>query len=283
MRKLFLSLLCLFILAGCSSETFSPNVAQTKEYLELNEEIEDHLSLVEDVDNVGLTFEIVSDNLDTSVYGEYTITYLVSLEEDSTEMTFTFIVKDEDAPEISCDDTIEILYGSTFVFSEYASAYDERDGDVSDSLYYEGTINTYSVGSYKITVYASDQFDNIATKEVTVVVKEDTTESYKSSLIGSYTDTSYTSDQSPVLTLNSDNTFELYVWYSNEYVRVDGTYMQYENVLYLIPDDGETVKFSYTAEENLFRLVIELDGTLTVDSRSDLVTSPEYNDTFEKD
>ena len=54
--------------------------------------------------------------------------------------------------------------------------------------------------------------------------------------------------------------------------------MQYEDVLYMTSEDYE---FSYTAEENLVRFIVQIDGTLMFDSHLSLC-APSYGDIFEK-
>lgn len=278
MRKfiLIMMILCM-LLTGCSSKEFEPNVKQSTEVLELDQEV-DPLTLLVDVEEAGLTFEVVESNLDTKTPGDYSITYKISSGRKSTEKTFEFKVKDNDAPTIEVDDTINILYGGSFILKDYAKATDERDGDVSDSLHFTGSINTYSVGSYKITILANDQFGNEASKEVTVNVNADEKNTYKETICGTYTDTSYTAGQAPTLTLNSDGTFELYLNSCTVVNLVEGEYMQYEDVLYLISDDH---RFFSPNEADLVRFVVQIDGTLMFDSQLE-TCAPNYGDVFAK-
>lgn len=278
MRKFILSftLLCL-ILTACSAKEFEPNVKQTTEVLELDQEV-DPLTLLVDVDEANLTFEVLESNLDVKTPGDYKITYKISSGKKSTEKTFDFVVKDNDAPTIEMDDTINILYGDSFILKDYAVATDERDGDVSDSLHFTGSINTYSVGSYNITVIANDRFGNEATKEVTVNVNEDEKNTYKETICGTYTDTSYSSGQAPTLTLKNDGTFELYLNSCTVMNLVEGQYMQYEDVLYLVSDDH---RFFSPNEADLVRFVVQIDGTLMFDSQLELC-APNYGDIFAK-
>ncbi len=278
MRKfiLILAILCLF-LNGCSNKNFEPNVKQTVEILELKQEV-DPLTLINDVDDVGLTFEVVNSNLDVNTPGTYNITYKVSLGKKNTEMTFEFTVKDNDAPTIEMDDTINILYGGSFILKDYAKATDERDGDVSDSLHFTGSINTYKIGTYTIQVIASDRFGNEASKEVTVNVNVDEKNTYKETICGTYTDSSYTGGQAPTLTLKNDGTFELYLNSCTVVNLVEGEYMQYDDVLYLISPDH---RFFSPNEADLVRFIVQIDGTLLFDSQLELC-APNYGDIFSK-
>lgn len=278
MRRLFISFICtLLVLSGCKSKTFEPVVSLKQEILDLNQEI-DPIDLLQDVQGLGLAFEVVSTDLNTSAPGTYSITYRISYNRDSVEKTYEVTVKDNDPPVIECPDTIEILYGNPFVFTKYAKATDYQDGDVTELMHYEGVINTYKEGSYDITIIAADRFNNTSSKKVTITVTKDKNESYRESICGTYKDSSYTSGQAPTLTLNSDGTFSLYISNCSLLNLVEGTYMQYEDVLYLTSPDYE---FSYTAEEDLVRFIVQVDGSLMFDSQLNLC-APNYGDVFEK-
>ncbi|MCR5067321.1 MAG: DUF5011 domain-containing protein [Erysipelotrichaceae bacterium] len=278
MRRLFISFICtLLVLSGCKSKTFEPVVSLKQEILDLNQEI-DPIDLLQDVQGLGLAFEVVSTDLNTSAPGTYSITYRISYNRDSVEKTYEVTVKDNDPPVIECPDTIEILYGNPFVFTKYAKATDYQDGDVTELMHYEGVINTYKEGSYDITIIAADRFNNTSIKKVTITVTKDKNESYRESICGTYKDSSYTSGQAPTLTLNSDGTFSLYISNCSLLNLVEGTYMQYEDVLYLTSPDYE---FSYTAEEDLVRFIVQVDGSLMFDSQLNLC-APNYGDVFEK-
>ncbi|MBQ6655523.1 MAG: DUF5011 domain-containing protein [Erysipelotrichaceae bacterium] len=278
MRKLFISFICiLLVLSGCKSKTFEPVVSLKQDILELDQDI-DPLDLLQDVQGLGLAFEVVSTDLNTSVPGTYSITYRISYNRDTVEKTYEVTVKDNDPPVIECPDKIEILYGNPFIFRQYAKATDYQDGDVTDLMHYEGVINTYKEGTYEITLIAPDRFNNTSSKTVTITVTKDKDESYRESICGTYKDSSYTSGQAPTLTLNNDGTFLLYISNCSLLNLVEGTYMQYEDILYLTSPDYE---FSYTPEENLVRFIVQVDGSLMFDSQLNLC-APNYGDVFEK-
>ena len=278
MRKLLISFICiLLILSGCKKKPFEPVVSLKQDVLELNQTI-DPLDLLQDTQNAGLAFEVISSDLDTSTPGTYSITYKIYQGRNTAEKTFEVTVKDNDPPVIDCPDSIEILYGNPFIFTQHAKATDPQDGDVSELMHYEGVINTYKEGNYSITIIAKDRFDNSSSKPVTITVKKDKDESYRESICGTYKDSSYTSGQAPTLTLNSDGTFSLYISNCSLLTLVEGTYMQYEDVIYMTSEDYE---FSYTAEENLVRFIVQIDGTLMFDSHLSLC-APSYGDIFEK-
>lgn len=277
MRKFLVVLLFISILTGCGSGNFDPVVRVKQEVLELNQTVVLE-EMLEDVENVGLSFEVVSSDLNVDVPGSYNVVYKISSGKKSIEKSFEFVVKDNDAPVIEVSDSIDLLYGGSFVLTDYASATDQRDGDVSSSLHFEGSINTYQIGTYKITVIANDQFNNEARKEVTINVKEDKKNTYKETICGTYTDTSFFSGQAPTLLLKSDGTFELYMNGCSVVSLVQGNYMQYDNVLYLISPD---YRFSYPDEADLVRFIVQIDGTLMFDSQLELC-APNYGDVFEK-
>ena len=278
MRKILVCLLTtLLLISGCSKKAFEPIVTVTTHILELNEEV-DPLQLIVDEQNAGLTFEVVENKLDVTVPGDYDITYKVSLNRNSVEKTFTFTVKDTDPPVIECEDRIEILYGNPFIFTDHVRATDPQDGDVINTTHYDGSINTYKEGEYLIKIIAEDRFGNTSEKDVTVVIKKDSSDSYRDKICGTYRDSSYTDGQAPTLTLNNDGTFSMYISNCSLLTRIEGTYLQYEDTLFLTSED---YIFSYVPEENLVRFIVQIDGTLMFDSHLNLC-APNYGDLFEK-
>jgi hypothetical protein len=276
-KKILIALSILFILTGCNSKNFDPIVSQVVEVIELNS-TEDPTTFLKDVEEVGLVFTVVSSDLDVTKAGVYTIVYNISQGNKSVERTYTIKVRDYDGPIITVEDSIDILYGGTFILKDVASAYDETDGDVSESLHYQGSIDNYTIGSYTITIVATDQFDNVTTREVVVNVKNDEKASYKKTLCGTYKDITYLTGQAPTLTLKEDGTFELYLNSCSVVNLVTGKYMQYQDTLYLVSDD---YRFNSIDEENLVRFKIQIDGTLIFDSQLDLC-APNYGDIFSK-
>ncbi|HPX32050.1 MAG TPA: hypothetical protein PLT36_00900 [Erysipelotrichaceae bacterium] len=277
-KKIFVALSILLVLIGCSSKNFEPLVSQVVEVIELNS-TEDPLTFLKDVEEIGLEFTIVSSDLDVTKAGVYTIVYRISQGRKNVERSYTIKVRDYDGPVITIEDSIDILYGGLFILKDVATAYDETDGDVSASLHYQGSIDAYTIGSYKIVVSATDQFDNVTTKEVVVNVKNDEKASYKKTICGTYKDISYLTGQAPTLTLNEDGTFELYLNSCSVVNLVTGSYQQYQDTLYLVSND---YRFSVIDEENLVRFIIQIDGTLLFDSQLD-VCAPNYGDVFSKE
>jgi hypothetical protein len=235
-KKIFVALSILLLLVGCSSKNFEPLVSQVVEVIELNS-TEDPLTFLKDVEEIGLEFTIVSSDLDVTKAGVYTIVYRISQGRKNVERSYTIKVRDYDGPVITIEDSIDILYGGLFILKDVATAYDETDGDVSASLHYQGSIDAYTIGSYKIVVSATDQFDNVTTKEVVVNVKNDEKASYKKTICGTYKDISYLTGQAPTLTLNEDGTFELYLNSCSVVNLVTGSYQQYQDTLYLVSND----------------------------------------------
>ncbi|NLZ76068.1 MAG: DUF5011 domain-containing protein [Erysipelotrichia bacterium] len=277
-KKIFVALSILLVLVGCSSKNFDPIVSQVVEIIEINS-TEDPLTFLKDVEEVGLVFTIVSSDLDVTKAGVYTIVYNISQGRKSIERSYTIKVRDYDGPVITIEDSIDILYGGLFILKDVATAYDATDGDVSASLHYQGSIDAYKIGSYKIIVSATDQFDNVTSKEVVVNVKQDEKASYKKTICGTYKDESYLAGQAPTLTLNENGTFELYLNSCSVVNLVTGKYTQYQDTLYLVSSDYH---FSAIDEEDLVRFKIQIDGTLLFDSQLE-VCAPNYGDIFSKE
>lgn len=94
---------------------------------------------------------------------------------DSAELTGSYRTEDVDliAPVLSLkgDDPLKTSLGVNFV-DPGATAIDNADGDISDSIKISGTVNTMEAGTYEITYTVSDLMGNGATATRTVIVEE---------------------------------------------------------------------------------------------------------------
>lgn len=279
MRKIVILLITLlFLLTGCKNTPFEPNVKLSKDTYERNEDL-DLTKVLVDVDNVGLTFKVAEGSVNTTKPGVYQVTFTISKKSQSTQRTYTFYVKDEDAPVINCDSIIEIKYGSSFILKNYVTATDAIDGDVNDSIRFTGAIDVWTVGSYPITILAYDRYNNEGSKAVTVKVVKDVTDSYKSLIYGVYKDMTITSGTIPTLTLNPNNTFKIILSTGSMANAYSGWYIQYEDMIYLY---SEYFDFGSRTEENVIKLFVEIDGSLRFDSYIPTLFAPCMGDSFVK-
>ena len=280
MKKLALiSLILLMILCGCKRKEFAPFVIVKQEILELNRTYKAE-DLIEDVDNVGLLIEVLSNNIDTSRPGDYTVTYKISSPNGKkhVEKTFVFRVRDNDAPILTVPKEIHLKQGQLFKISDYAQAYDSREGNITDRIVYSGDVNSYREGTYQIQVSVTDSFSNTSSESVAIIIEKGDPSSFIANISGDYTDVSYEYGQAPSLTLNTNKTFTLYLNGCSILSAVEGEYVMFENHLYL---RSPNYYFSDKPEEDLVCFVIMMDGTLKFETELN-ICAPNYGDIFKK-
>ena len=134
---------------------------------------------LDDVDG-NITDDINVDNpVDTGKVGKYTITYNVSdaASNAATEVTRVVNVVDSSAPVITLQGqpVITVRLGNTYTDAG-ATATDDVDGDLTDSIVTVNNVNTERVGRYTVTYNVSDSNNNVATQVVRTVNVVDTTD-----------------------------------------------------------------------------------------------------------
>jgi metal-sulfur cluster biosynthetic enzyme len=121
---------------------------------------------------------VVNGEVDTNTVGSYTVTYDVSdaNTNEAIQVTRTVIVQDTTAPVITLtgEAEVKIEVGSTYTDAG-ATAEDNYDGDISDSIVVNGEVDTNTVGSYTITYDVSDANTNEAIQVTLTVIVQDTT------------------------------------------------------------------------------------------------------------
>lgn len=277
-KKLFTLSLCFFLLVACS-RAFEPVVTQVTTTIK-QDEVYDPLTLIADTEEAGLSFTVKENTINTAIPGDYYIIYVVSSKDGKkmVEKRFEFSVADADAPVLIVEETIQVKQGSTFIIQDYASAVDERDGDVSEKITYHGTVNSYKAGEYPITVSVTDKFGNNATKDVKIVVVATSNEELAKNVAGEYTDGSYTGGQAPTISLKPDGTFILYVNGCTVFSAVEGRYIVYEGYIYLT---SVSQPFSSETEKNIVVFQIQPDGNIMFISEMK-ACAPNYGDIFSK-
>ena len=122
----------------------------------------------------------ISGKVDTSKVGEYELTLTVKdskgakAEKKVTVTVKKKVVKPEvnEAPVITAKD-ITLNVGDKFNLADLQiKATDSEDGDLTDKVAVEGNVNTTKAGVYTITITVQDSKGAVATKKVTVTVKE---------------------------------------------------------------------------------------------------------------
>ncbi len=272
-------LFSLIILSGCSTP-FDPQIAVRKPYLDIDEEY-DANDLVYDVEDSGLRIEVIQDTINTSVPGDYIVTYIVYSADGKQHATkeIQISVADKDIPDLTVEDVITLKQGNLFSIADYASAQDTRDGDLKNKITYTGELNTFKPGEYLITVSVSDRFNNTAQKDVKIIVSENDEVNYVKLISGNYTDITYQSGQTPTLTLKEDGSFALYINGCSLLSVIEGKYIAVEDTIYLNSPNNPFVKGN---DENLMLFTIQPNGTLLFNSEMD-ICAPNYDDIFVKD
>ena len=279
MNKLVVTaLIILFMVSGCTSKVFDPEVTQKTTVLRQNENY-DPLSLI-DYDKSAYSAEVEENTINTSIAKDYSVTYIIrDLKNDkkSVTRTFKFSVADSVAPVLTRrSDTISISQGTIFHISDYFQAIDEREGNLTEKITYHGELNSFVAGEYEITVSVKDSYDNEASESIKVVVSASDSSSYVRHIAGDYTDISYQSGQAPTLQIRSDGTYTLYINNCTLVNSVQGEYLITDDLLYLT---SEQHAFNTSDEYNLALLRILSDGTLRFDSDI-VVCAPSYGDIF---
>ena len=120
--------------------------------------------------------EVVSNKVDTNNPGNYEVVYKVqdSMNEVATK-TITVTVKENTAPEIIANDKT-IIDGEEFDELKGVTAKDKEDGDLTSKIKVKENTVKETQGTYKVVYEVSDSKGKTTTKEIKVVVKEQSIE-----------------------------------------------------------------------------------------------------------
>ena len=120
--------------------------------------------------------EVVSNKVDTNNPGNYEVVYKVqdSMNEVATK-TITVTVKENSAPEIIANDKT-IIEGEEFDELKEVTAKDKEDGDLTSKIKVKENTVKETQGTYKVVYEVSDSKGKTTTKEIKVVVKEQSIE-----------------------------------------------------------------------------------------------------------
>jgi len=165
----------LFMNIGYSLELNGNNIIE----LEVNTEYED-LGVTAKHFDKGISDGIkVDSDVDVNKVGEYKIVYTLNKFFVNKEVVRKVLVKDSDVPIISLNGNSKIILkvGSKYTESG-ASATDNYDGDISDKVVIEGSVDTSTAGEYILIYKITDSSGNEANVKRIIVVEEGYTGGY---------------------------------------------------------------------------------------------------------
>lgn len=121
----------------------------------------------------------VDSSVDTTKVGEYEVIYTLKKLFVNKKITRKVIVKDGESPVISLNGNSKIILkvGEKYI-DLGATAFDNYDGDITENIMLEGTVNTATAGSYEIVYTVVDSSGNEASVVRTVEVEEKYTGGY---------------------------------------------------------------------------------------------------------
>lgn len=182
----------------------------------------------------------IKGSIDTNKPGNYEITYAI----DNHEITRNVIVKDNVSPILTINGAKELIVGlNTEYIDEGAKAEDNIDGDITNKIEVSGTVDTTTIGEYKLTYKVQDEAGNVITDTRTILVKEN--HSYVRVSIEKQTVELFKNNKlvlsSPIVTGTENVTpsdkgvFKIYYKSKNVYLKGAG-YLSYVN--YWMPYNG---------------------------------------------
>ena len=115
--------------------------------------------------------EVINNTVNTKVAGTYKVTYKVTdSANQSVTKTITVKVLGNGAPVINARDLV-LIVGNTFNPKDNVTATDPEDGDITNKIQVTtNTVNTNTVGTYKVVYSVTDSKGKTTTKEIKVVV-----------------------------------------------------------------------------------------------------------------
>ena len=154
-----------------------PTIIAQDKTLEENDEFDPKKDVTaNDSEDGDLTskIEITENTVNTSIAGEYKVTYKVT---DSANQTVTKTIKVNvklnNPPVITAND-ITLTINDEFDPKKDVTANDPEDGDLTNSIeVITNTVDTTTKGTYKVVYKVTDYKNKSTTKEISVVVKEE--------------------------------------------------------------------------------------------------------------
>lgn len=118
------------------------------------------------------SLEVVSNSVNTAVLGEYQVKYKVTNEAGvSSEKIRTVKVINNQKPVINVSNSTKYIY-RPFNALENVTATDLEDGDLTNFIIVDGTVDTEQLGDYTLTYSVSDKDGQTTIKTITVTVED---------------------------------------------------------------------------------------------------------------
>ena len=117
---------------------------------------------------------IIENNIDNTKLGNYEVIYKVKdSSNNETIVKRNVIVKDTKKPTIKLNRNINsyVILNNDININDF-KATDDYDGDITDKVIVEGSVNTKKVGLYKVTYKVKDSSDNETILETTINVQK---------------------------------------------------------------------------------------------------------------
>ena len=127
-----------------------------------------------DKENGNLTSKITyTGTVDVNKAGVYKVTYKVTDNSNLTvSKTINVTVKSTDSVPVITASNKEVSQYTTFDYKNGVTASDSIDGDLTDKITYEGTVDTNEIGEYKVIYSVTNSKGKSVSKEITVKVIE---------------------------------------------------------------------------------------------------------------
>lgn len=165
-------------------------------YLEVYDEYEEY-GITCKYGNEDISDDIIIDNssVDTSKLGDYKVKYSININ-DREEYVYRIVkVLDSTKPELTLkgDSNQTVLVDGTYVEFGYNSI-DNFDGDITDKVLVNGSVDTSKIGEYDITYTSTDSSENSVSlvRKVKVIKPIITIENFESNIV---TSSSYNVDR----------------------------------------------------------------------------------------
>lgn len=142
------------------------NVKQYKEFDPKN-----YVKVIDTYGNETTNFTVLENTVNPLVPGTYKVTFSATYNDLNVTKTIAVTVLKDEIPTINASDH-KIKLNENIDLHTFATAADAEDGDLTNKLTYEGTVDTTKAGSYKVTYKVKDSVNQEASKTITIIVED---------------------------------------------------------------------------------------------------------------